>query len=140
MTLPRLEFTVSEPLDSSPACLWSVHVFDCIRYVVMLTTRRIRSLAARRPVYVPWSCCNADRRWSSAVRHDPLRVLFCGADPFSIASLKALNDVRLRYPGKVASIDVVCRPGKRAGRGLAQIRERKSRLLPKYLHKAKWPT
>jgi methionyl-tRNA formyltransferase len=54
---------------------------------------------------------------------DPLRILFCGSDDFSIASLKALYDYRLKHPDQIASIDVVCRPGKRVGRGLKKIRE-----------------
>lgn len=55
--------------------------------------------------------------------HDPLRILFCGSDEFSIASLKALHAYYLKQPQRIASIDVVCRPGKRVGRGLKTIRE-----------------
>lgn len=55
--------------------------------------------------------------------YNPLRILFCGSDEFSIASLKALHDEHLKWPNRVASIDVVCRPGKRVGRGLKEIRE-----------------
>lgn len=55
--------------------------------------------------------------------YDPLRILFCGSDEFSIASLKALYAHHLKQPQQIASIDVVCRPGKRVGRGLKQIRE-----------------
>ncbi|KAG9671165.1 Formyltransferase, partial [Aureobasidium melanogenum] len=66
----------------------------------------------------------SSRRYlSSSPQHDPLRVLFCGADEFSIYSLKALNKIRREKPDKVASIDVVCRKDKRVGRGLKQIRE-----------------
>ncbi|KAJ5477180.1 hypothetical protein N7539_007324 [Penicillium diatomitis] len=54
---------------------------------------------------------------------DPLRILFCGSDDFSIASLKALHEYKLKYPTQISSIDVVCRPGKRVGRGLKKIRE-----------------
>ncbi|KAJ5157477.1 uncharacterized protein N7482_008577 [Penicillium canariense] len=54
---------------------------------------------------------------------DPLRILFCGSDEFSIASLKALHSYRLKHPDQISSIDVVCRPGKRVGRGLKKIRE-----------------
>lgn len=63
------------------------------------------------------------RRWvSAAVRnHDPLRILFCGADEFSIYSLQALHELQQRRADKIASIDVVCRPDKRVGRGLKQI-------------------
>ncbi|KAJ5347764.1 hypothetical protein MYU51_009779 [Penicillium brevicompactum] len=54
---------------------------------------------------------------------DPLRILFCGSDEFSIASLNALHAYHLKHPERVSSIDVVCRPGKRVGRGLKEIRE-----------------
>ncbi|KAL4921556.1 formyl transferase [Aspergillus aurantiobrunneus] len=62
-------------------------------------------------------------RCLSTKAHDPLRILFCGSDEFSIASLKALHAERVKQPDRIASIDVVCRPGKRVGRGLKQIRE-----------------
>ncbi|KAF9882728.1 Methionyl-tRNA formyltransferase [Aspergillus nanangensis] len=55
--------------------------------------------------------------------HDPLRILFCGSDEFSIASLKALHDEHVKQPDRISSIDVVCRPGKKVGRGLKTIRE-----------------
>ncbi|KAK5110743.1 hypothetical protein LTR62_005620 [Meristemomyces frigidus] len=63
------------------------------------------------------------RRWSSTKQHDPLRILFCGADQFSIFSLRALQDFKQQQPEKVASIDVVCRPDKRVGRGLKRVQE-----------------
>lgn len=67
-------------------------------------------------------------RWSSDVsnapkHHDPLRILFCGADEFSIYSLRALHELQRTKPDAVESIDVVCRPDKRVGRGLKQIQE-----------------
>ena len=71
----------------------------------------------------------AQARWSFAIRflstksYDPLRILFCGSDEFSIASLKALHAEQQQRPDRIASIDVVCRPGKRFGRGLKNIRE-----------------
>ncbi|KAJ5364355.1 uncharacterized protein N7496_010068 [Penicillium cataractarum] len=71
------------------------------------------SAAARWPTY----------RSYATRSFDPLRILFCGSDEFSIASLKALHDYRLKHPEKISSIDVVCRPGKRVGRGLKKIRE-----------------
>lgn len=63
------------------------------------------------------------RRFSAAKTYDPLRILFCGSDEFSIASLKALHDEHVSRPDRISSIDVVCRPGKRVGRGLKQIRD-----------------
>lgn len=62
-------------------------------------------------------------RLYSTKNYDPLRILFCGSDEFSIASLKALHAYHLKQPNRVASIDVVCRPGKRVGRGLKKIRQ-----------------
>ncbi|KAJ5709964.1 methionyl-tRNA formyltransferase family protein [Penicillium malachiteum] len=62
-------------------------------------------------------------RLYSTRSYDPLRILFCGSDEFSIASLKALHAYHLKQPSRIASIDVVCRPGKRVGRGLKKIRE-----------------
>ncbi|EEQ87823.1 hypothetical protein RJZ56_002277 [Blastomyces dermatitidis] len=62
-------------------------------------------------------------RYASTKSCDPLRILFCGSDSFSIASLKALCKERGNNPESIASIDVVCRPGKRVGRGLKNIQE-----------------
>lgn len=72
----------------------------------------------------------SNRRWlgirlssTSTKHHEPLRVLFCGADAFSIYSLCALHKLQQAHPEKIASIDVVCRPDKRVGRGLKKIQE-----------------
>ena len=54
---------------------------------------------------------------------EPLRILFCGADEFSIESLRVLHDERLRNPRLIESIDVLVRPPKRTGRGLSILRE-----------------
>ncbi|KAJ5678686.1 hypothetical protein N7462_006930 [Penicillium macrosclerotiorum] len=77
-----------------------------------------------------WSLCrhSYDSKWPvlrgySTKSYDPLRILFCGSDDFSIASLRALHAYHLKQPSRIASIDVVCRPGKRVGRGLKKIRE-----------------
>ncbi|KAF2199086.1 Formyltransferase [Delitschia confertaspora ATCC 74209] len=70
--------------------------------------------------------CSIRSFYSSTASHktaDPLRVLFCGSDEFSIASLRALHAHKNQQPQSVASIDVVHRPGKRTGRGLKKIRE-----------------
>lgn len=58
---------------------------------------------------------------STQARHDPLRVLFCGSDAFSIHSLRALDALRRSEPSIIRQIDVLCRPDKRVGRGLKQI-------------------
>jgi methionyl-tRNA formyltransferase len=63
------------------------------------------------------------RRSSSRTAHSPLRVLFCGADEFSIASLRALEDAKQTDRKLIESIEVVHRPGKRTGRGLKVVRD-----------------
>ncbi|KAH6639447.1 methionyl-tRNA formyltransferase [Boeremia exigua] len=56
-------------------------------------------------------------------RPEPLRILFCGADAFSIESLRALQAARAQTPGLIDAIHVVHRPPKPAGRGLKTLRE-----------------
>ncbi|KKZ66095.1 methionyl-tRNA formyltransferase [[Emmonsia] crescens] len=80
-----------------------------------------RLFILRRPLLV--SATYSKVRYVSTKSCDPLRILFCGSDTFSIASLKALCKERANNPETIASIDVVCRPGKRVGRGLKLIRE-----------------
>ena len=63
------------------------------------------------------------RSLTTSKESDPLRILFCGSDDFSIASLKALHREHENNPHLVKSIDVVCKPGKPVGRGLKTIRE-----------------
>ena len=53
----------------------------------------------------------------------PLRILFCGSDEFSSASLRAIHAEQQRKPEFIKSIDVLCRPGKPFGRSLKTIRE-----------------
>ncbi|KAL2351432.1 formyl transferase [Cryomyces antarcticus] len=62
-------------------------------------------------------------RLSSSKAAEPLRILFCGSDHFSVASLRAIHHEHIRDPELIASIDVACRPGKRTGRGLKTVRE-----------------
>src|SRR5436305_14084856 len=76
-----------------------------------------------------WSRISRKRRnvtnyFIRSIHNQPLRILFCGADELSITSLEALHKELLASPSNVASIDVVCRPGKPSGRGLKQIRHR----------------
>lgn len=54
-------------------------------------------------------------------RSEPLRILFCGADAFSCASLSALHALHQAEPRLIDSIDVLVRPGKPSGRGLRRI-------------------
>lgn len=62
-------------------------------------------------------------RFSSSKALEPLRILFCGSDDFSITSLQALYNEARQESDFIKSIDVVCRPGKRTGRGLKTLRE-----------------
>ena len=64
------------------------------------------------------------RRFQSQLKScDPLRVLFCGSDEFSVASLRALLDEKKVNHGLFKSITTVTRRDKRVGPGLKQIRE-----------------
>jgi len=87
----------------------------------MTTLRRLRSPISISPK--PLHLVSGSRRnaSASAKSSDPLRILFCGSDPFSIASLRALHAEHLRDPSFIRTIDVLCRPGKRTGRGLKTL-------------------
>lgn len=60
---------------------------------------------------------------TSCSRCEPLQILYCGSDDFSVASLRKLNEERLANPELIESIDVVCKPPQRVGRGLKRLRE-----------------
>ncbi|KAB5535105.1 methionyl-tRNA formyltransferase-like protein [Coniochaeta sp. 2T2.1] len=64
------------------------------------------------------------RRWSSTGSKvsDPLRILFCGSDEFSAASLSALTKEHRHNPSLISSIDVAIRPPKPTGRGYKVLR------------------
>jgi hypothetical protein len=69
---------------------------------------------------------NSHRRHCSTTStraSEPLRILFCGSDHFSIASLRALVEAKRDVPKLIQSIDVLHRPGKPTGRGLKHVRE-----------------
>lgn len=68
---------------------------------------------------------NAPRKFSISHRHhfEPLRILFCGSDEFSNYSLRALHRLQKEQPGVISSIDVICRPDKRSGRGLKKVQQ-----------------
>jgi ABC-type antimicrobial peptide transport system ATPase subunit len=79
----------------------------------------LRSFTNKRPRILLW------RRDVSSQQKpcDPLRILFCGADDFSGKSLEALHHKQhFRDESIIESIEVVCRRGKRAGRGLKAVR------------------
>lgn len=54
---------------------------------------------------------------------EPLRILFCGSDAFSIESLRALHRAQQDTPGLIEAIHVLHRPAKPTGRGLKTLRE-----------------
>lgn len=60
---------------------------------------------------------------SSGASVAPLRILFCGSDDFSIASLRALFRAQRETPNLIESIDVAHRPAKATGRGLKTLRQ-----------------
>lgn len=62
-------------------------------------------------------------RCLSGRAEDPLRILFCGSDRFSIASLNALVYAQQSVPGLIGEIHVAHRPAKPTGRGLRTLRE-----------------
>lgn len=66
---------------------------------------------------------NQARCSSTSRADDPLRILFCGSDRFSIASLDALVHAKNRVPGLIEEIHVAHRPAKPTGRGLKTLRE-----------------
>jgi hypothetical protein len=69
------------------------------------------------------------RRLYSSATFKPLRILFCGSDLFSGQSLKAVHAEQQRNPKLIASIDVLVKRAKPAGRGLKQKRDGNSQLL-----------
>jgi len=74
----------------------------------------------------PFCCLYAGRSYSTKNQFKeskPLRILFCGSDEFSSASLRAVYAEQQRDPEFIKSIDVLCRPGKPFGRSLKTIRE-----------------
>lgn len=64
--------------------------------------------------------CYVTENTTSRAR-EPLRILFCGSDIFSCASLFALHELRKADPRLVDSIDVLVRPGKPSGRGHRRV-------------------
>ncbi|KFZ19060.1 hypothetical protein V502_03845 [Pseudogymnoascus sp. VKM F-4520 (FW-2644)] len=95
------------------------------RPLLRVSTRALGCLF-RGCTHVPQSTSysySANRRLYSSPATKPLRILFCGSDDVSIASLQALCDEQKRDPSSIASIDVLCRPGKPYGRGLRKIRD-----------------
>ncbi|KAI4151425.1 MAG: hypothetical protein LQ340_003490, partial [Diploschistes diacapsis] len=85
-----------------------------------------------------WRSYLLPRRQYVRKAFDPLRILFCGSDDFSIASLEALHKESENKGNFIESIDVVCRPGKWTGPSRKTFKEvpitRTARLLGLPLH------
>lgn len=63
---------------------------------------------------------------SAKGKSEPLRILYCGSDDFSIPPFEALLDEHRQHPERIEKIQVLVRPGKPTGRGYKTIRERES--------------
>ncbi|KAI1260884.1 formyl transferase [Xylariaceae sp. FL1019] len=81
----------------------------------------------RDPVHTRGYAIGPEAYWRPELRagkqSDPLRILFCGSDEFSCASLKAVYEEHVVNNNSIERIDVVVRPGKRTGRGRKEIQE-----------------
>ena len=77
----------------------------------------------RSATYLITRACQLRCSYASQIVLEPLRILFCGSDEFSVASLRALHKEHERDKALIESIDVVCRPPKRVGRGLKNTRQ-----------------
>lgn len=84
----------------------------------MVSRLMLRYVAKR----LPRLSCDGARSYSQKASK-PLRILFCGSDEFSGASLRALHAEQQRDLKGILSIDVLCRPGKPSGRSMKKIRE-----------------
>ncbi|KAI1657266.1 Formyltransferase [Daldinia decipiens] len=132
---PLLRQVAAAPFRSKPC-----HELSRTQELDVLLLRSSNALifqpAMRRPTQLSRICnvCRQIRRYTSntttttnplkeeeakerkAKTSDPLRILFCGSDEFSCASLETLHQEHIRNPALIQSIDVVVRPGKRTGR------------------------
>lgn len=61
------------------------------------------------------------RLFRTPTESESLRVLFCGSDEFSVASLEVLHNELVCNPTLIKSIDVLTRAPKRVGRGLKTV-------------------
>lgn len=80
-----------------------------------------RSLLGRQSF--PWRQCYSHATTRSS---EPLRILFCGSDDFSCASLKAVYEEHSRNKDLIESLDVMVLPPKRMGRSFKTLREGES--------------
>jgi hypothetical protein len=122
--LQTLQFAANSPLVADLAGTADLHLCSLrcnksLSIAIMLFTARFGAVNHRIYFHVQ----SIGRKFPTSKSCDPLRILFCGSDEFSIASLEALHAERIQRPCGIESIEVVCRPGKRVGRGLKAIRE-----------------
>lgn len=82
-----------------------------------------RSAQRHAPLFTsPIARLPTRRYHDSKRRHiDPLRILYCGSDEFSVASLRRLHEEHKEDADFIESIDVVCKPPKPYGRGLKKL-------------------
>ncbi len=113
--MPRHERTD----DTEPCCAANVPLTRAMPALSRGWLRRWPNLSAASP-----------SRWTSTQASDPLRILFCGSDEFSCASLAALHHEHAANPGLIRSIDVVVRPYKPVGRGNKNVREGQASSCP----------
>ena len=88
--------------------------------------------------YIIPRACQIRSYTASQAPFEPLRILFCGSDEFSIASLRALHKEHERDKTLIESIDVVCRPAKPVGRGLKDRRQGKFGQAPFFVPVLNW--
>ncbi|RSL99079.1 hypothetical protein CEP52_009933 [Fusarium oligoseptatum] len=89
---------------------------------------RSRSLLGRQSF--PWRQCYSH---AATRRSEPLRILFCGSDDFSCASLKAVYEEHSRNKDLIESLDVMVLPPKRMGRSFKTLREVPCKILAEEL-------
>lgn len=99
----------------------------CFALARPLFSRTAAAARRRRPLWLASYSTGSSSSSGSGPREsgksDPLRILFCGSDEFSCASLRALHDEHKRDASLIRSIDVVVRPSKPTGRGYKVLRE-----------------
>ena len=127
---PIRGFQARAPTSSGFCYLYSQNKTRSDMFLVISSSIRSIGLILKAPRSISKRVGNSTAHLANpfvrSIHDQPMRILFCGADELSIVSLEALHKESQRSSSHVASIDVVCRPGKPAGRGLKQIRHRMS--------------
>lgn len=90
--------------------------------ITRLSSATIAQQRRRLSSYSPFPSLTFSNSGYAKLVSDPLRILFCGSDAFSIPSLRALHALQTSRPSLVESVDVLVRPGKPVGRGLKQVK------------------